>query len=731
MSSNQFLNQSRAYNGGGRKELFNLELNVLKGALPSDIGGVAYFNSMCGSVNSNGLPYPRTLPNGTPNNEFGSPFINGDGMVYAFDFQTPGSARVNSRLMKTPCYYADEATSRVGKARATYASFEFKNLGIARMSMLLGSRNFINTALIPVKFDNDSGVSLLATVDNGRPFKMDPKSLKLITPVGWNREWAGAMPPIMTTPFPMVATSAHPSFDAVTRELFTVNYTQSLHTETTRKHLREFLHHDCEGLQKGLHQIAQNHDDHKDDLRAVNDINNLLLNRQKRKGKLGQIWDKVKSFFKKLTSEFSTVDKVFLMKFTNQGDMIKWQLVDEQGKSLVINQCMHQTSLSKNYILLMDSSFKFAIELLFSNPFPEDPRLDEFLRRITSRTMLPYTEMWLIDRRTLTDSSTTAYAKKLPGNIPFECIHFTTEYDDDQDQLTIYTLHNNAACFAEWIRGFDTNYFNGTKYPDYLIGDFATGEMALGAVGKFVIDGKTATIKQEHICREVGKNINYTPGSTPNVTGNIGANTWGIGLYAFNAMISPTVPNRKISKLHFINFGANPDFLTQWIYDLYKDYANRDMALSDFLKFTEQGIPSSIVSISTSDMSFTSYLQLEVNMHPMSIQFVPRTHGGEEGYLLVTMKVPSNDSGGPSYHAELWILDSTDVSKGPICILGNPDFNFCFTAHSTWLPNGATVESGYHVDIRKDYSESIEKSIFYERGRYRKFFNEFVFPHFD
>jgi hypothetical protein len=343
--------------------------------------------------------------------------------------------------------------------------------------------------------------------------------------------------------------------------------------------------------------------------------------------------------------------------------------------------------------------------------------------------MLPYTEMWIVDRRTLDPTKDKVEAKKVAGNIPFECIHFSTEYEDAEDVLTIYTIHNNAACFAEWIRSYDTNYFTGKPYPDHLIGDFATGEMALGAVGKFKIDGKTATLVDQTICRSAGEHLLASQGKSK----NIGANTWGIGLYAHKLLASAQAPSKKINNLYFINFGANPDYLTKWIYDLYKDYQNRDMSLSDFIKYTQEGIPSSIVAVNTRDMSFSGYLQLEVDMHPTSIQFVPKRNAtdDEDGYLLVMIKVPGANPDDQKYDSQLWILDPKNLSQGPVCVLGNDDFNFCFTVHSAWLPNGESVKSGYRLDIKKDYEEVIEKSIFFERARYTQFFQKYVFPHFE
>ena len=741
---------ANTYNGGPRDEITNVQLNVIKGTLPNDLHGVVFYGSMCGSVNSGGLPFPRNLPNGESNPEFGTPFVNGDGMVFSMNMETPGKVFVSSRLMKTPSFYADQATGNDGPARniEAYKHFKYENHGLSRMSPFLGARNYVNTALIPVAFDNDSAPALITTIDNGRPFKLDPTTLELITPLGYNKEWTSAMPPFLKMPFPMFSTSAHPSYDAVTKELFSVNYTQSMETDLAHSILGELLRKDKAGFEKELTDIAHRHQKHQNAEKSIQEIKDMMSKAKKERSAkknnasiLGFILDFLASFFKdKLENESSTIDQVHLLRFNNKGSLKKWQLVDEQGKNLVIDQCMHQTSLSENYILLMDSSFKFAFELLVSNPFPNNPEVERLIRAILGKTMEPYTDMWIVNRKDINEDSDTIKAVKLKGNIPFECIHFSTEYDDSQNQITIYTAHNNAACFAEWIREIDTNYFNKDNYPDSLVGDFATGEMSVGALGKFVIDPQKGIIIEEKILREVGKKL-PPPNELPPGTGpikNVGANTWGIGLYTYREMISPTIPNRKIEKLFFINYGTNPTYLTNWIYDLYEDYKNRDIPLNDFKAYSERGIPPSLIVVDTATMEFTNHYEFRMNSHPMTVQFVPRKEPtpnipeAVDGYLLLTVKSPLLSGSEIIYQSQLWIMDANNVGAGPICILEQEDFKFCFTSHSTWLPQTSIVKSGYQVDIRQDYEQTIDEALlFFEEEEYKSFFNTYIYPHFE
>lgn len=69
--------------------------------------------------------------------------MNGDGFLIQVDIANSSDPRVKTKLMKTPCFYADEATKAGTKHHGLMG---FHNMGITRMSMVLGGRNQLNTA---------------------------------------------------------------------------------------------------------------------------------------------------------------------------------------------------------------------------------------------------------------------------------------------------------------------------------------------------------------------------------------------------------------------------------------------------------------------------------------------------------------------------------------------------------------------------------------------------------
>lgn len=182
-----------------RDEL-DVDLAIVGGALPQGLAGHVFI--AC------------ALPQGD-----GSPQFNGDGLVIRVDLDG-GRARLKSRIVRTPCFYADQAT------RGTADGFENKHL--TRMSRTLGSRNFANTAFATF------GERMLLTYDGGRPHEIDPTTLEVVTAVGRQDEWFAGLPDVVTRlgigggPFPTILSTAHPAIDEHTGELFFINYAMQM-----------------------------------------------------------------------------------------------------------------------------------------------------------------------------------------------------------------------------------------------------------------------------------------------------------------------------------------------------------------------------------------------------------------------------------------------------------------------------------------------------------------------
>ncbi len=712
------------------RDSLDVTLEVKQGTIPQDLSGYVFINTPNGTVNS-AFPYPKTHSDGAHNQEYSSPLLGGAGYIFKFDLTEPGVVKMQTNLLKPPSYYADEATKY---GTSLYKLFGFRNWGIARLSLLLGAAAQIATTVIPVRFRGDTTSRLLAGADLGRAYEFNGETLDIIAPIGRLRDYEAATPAIVPWIFKLIEGTAHPTFDPVTQELFTVNYTKSVKTLLQASGLLPLLKKEPTTVEKMIEEVI-------DDMHAEGIVNKAekvfddFLERLEKKIKqsehrtwFGRLIGKVVNFFKKILGfvekETMLEDSVYLLRFTDRLTHDRWKVVDENGENIKIWQCMHQTSLSQDYVLLIDAAFKLTIDILLNNPFPNNPKIDAFLRQHTTSAQLADTPMYIIKRSDLVAGNETITAKKL--TLKPEFIHFTANYANPNNLITIYTASNAAACLAEWVRYYD-KLLPGTPIEEGTEGVLCVGSMDVGRVGKVVIDPETATIKEEVMLHETG-NLD-TPG-------DIGPHTWLSGFYTFRDFISAEVAVDEIKNIYW-QFGALEERrLTKFIFDLYKDYPNRIVPVEDIEKFSEKGVPLQIARLNTDTMKLEDYFQYPENYTLGAIQFVPRRTPNPDidpsmdGYLFTTMINGVEEEGDQlNYLREVWIFDAANLAQGPVCTLTHPLFDFGFTLHSLWTPNVGSTE-GVAKGINQEFEELVDQVEPEHQDKVREIFEKHVYPNF-
>ncbi|OJJ14987.1 hypothetical protein BKI52_41270 [marine bacterium AO1-C] len=712
------------------RDSLDVTLEVKQGTIPQDLSGYVFINTPNGTVNS-AFPYPKTHPDGTHNQEYSSPLLGGAGYIFKFDLTEPGVVKMQTNLLKPPSYYADEATKY---GTSLYKLFGFRNWGIARLSLLLGAAAQIATTVIPVRFKGEATSRLLAGADLGRAYEFNGETLDIIAPIGKLSDYEAATPAIVPWIFKLIEGTAHPTFDPVTQELFTVNYTKSVKTLLQASGLLPMLKNEPEKVEKLIEEVI-------DEMNAEGIINKtekvfdkFLLRLEKKIEEaehdtwFGRLIAKVVNFFKEalgfIEKETTLEDTVYLLRFTDRLTNDRWRVVDEQGENIKIWQCMHQTSLSQDYVLLIDAAFKLTIDVLLNNPFPNNPKIDAFLREHTTSAQLANTPMYIIKRSDLVAGNETVTAKKL--TLKPEFIHFTANYANTDNLITIYTASNAAACLAEWVRYYD-QLLPGVPIEEGTEGVLCVGSMDVGRVGKVVIDPETATIKEEVMLHETGD---------LNSPGDIGPHTWLSGFYTFRDFISSEVAVNEIKNIYW-QFGAlEQRRLTKFIFDLYKDYPNRIVPVEDIEKFSEKGVPLQIARLNTDTMKLEDYYQYPDNYTLGAIQFVPRRTPNEaidpsmDGYLFTTMINGVEEPGNVlNYLREVWIFDAVNLAQGPVCTLTHPAFDFGFTLHSLWTPNLGAAE-GVANGINAEFEDLINKVEPEHREKVREIFEKHVYPNF-
>ncbi len=700
------------------------------------VGAVGYF----GSEKHEESDYVVEPAKVRDNPKLSNSLINGEGMIYRLDFhQTPhnsepeiGKAWMANRIVKTPDYYADLALWQNGEKNEykekwpdEYSKLQFANVYLTRASIKLGARNFLNTAFLPMRF-SDGTERLLVTWDVGRPYEIDPRTLGLVGPIGWNFQWHPMIPflqDISQEIFPVTLSSAHPVFDTHTDEMFTVNASKSFRNVFWLSRLLSF--------------DAQEFSDRYLKLPFLKDVFQLLVK------SLVQFLDSLIKILEKILNilGFKTKNAVYLKRWKGEGTSVEeWQVVRSNGRPLIIQQSLHQMGISKDYIILSDSSFKLVLADLipsFSSKNLEIKNLEKFLSSIheyLSYPQLPNTQIYIIPRNQLKPGVKTVKAKQV--EIEPETAHFKVDYENPDGKIILHVAHTAATDPAEFLHPSDKSIY-GKKVTEELktLAGMFVGPMDVGRLGSWTID-----VAKEKICQKVFVD------DTPTIE-----HLWSIALYARQGF----QPN-QFTDIYWNCWGAWEELLSQPIFDLYKNYKHRrvplkkgawEKLLSRLVPFkkgkdneeenlqdiVKKGKPANLLRMHIeregnvpNKLTIQDIYNFPSGVLGNSPQFVPRlgTDDPNDGYIICTIIHSDNPLANKS---EFWIFDTKNLNSGPCYRLSHPKLNIGATIHTTHLSKLETPPAREDYNVRCDYQESVEKT---NSEAIKTLFEKDVYPHF-
>jgi hypothetical protein len=668
-----------------QQELNDLKLNI-EGTLPDDLYGHVFIVAPVGSVDSGGLPYPD-----------GDSLLNGDGMVYRLDFDRPNEVHVTTRIVKPPDYYADLATQK-----APYTNYRFRNHGIARISFQLGIRNQLNTAFLPIPFSPEESSRLLVTYDAGRPYEIDPETLELITPIGSNQEWQGELDrltfPIDAAKFPFksILSTAHPAFDAIERQMFTVNYGRSFSNFLAGIRLLYSLEAIPEFLETLLTFIFG--------FLQIGVLKNLLRSIFQGIGRLFYGLIRVIEHF----SGNELPNFTYLIRWNGGAELERWRLVLPNGKPVRIEQTIHQIGVTQDYVVIMDTAFVTGFEQILNNPFPKNKRLETLLRNLLESPASPESRVYLVRRQDLVNGQHPAHDSKVvdvvaqPVVIPLEAAHFLVDYDNPNGNVTLHVAHICAMQVAEWLRKNDVSAYDLQTVPAYLFG-MEHDEVDIGRMGRYVIHAETGAIVSSQVITDL-------------------TCTWAVDLYTYPDLSSMGSPPRQLHNIYWGSFGLWKQLMTSYIFDLYRDYKYRLVPVEQLLQFAATGKPACLFRLETKTMSIADHYEFPCGCMSLSPQFIPRQNSQNEtdGYLICTACFAERN--------ELWIFDANHLAQGPLCRLHHPDLQFGFTLHTTWLPTIRSQRSHYLIPVEEDYKTLVQD---YGSEAISELFKTEIYPHFN
>ncbi|MEO1670262.1 MAG: carotenoid oxygenase family protein [Cyanobacteria bacterium J06631_2] len=752
--------------------------------LPEDLMGHYFMISPVGSSSSAQVEGdPQTV---WVSKDGWTALYNGDGMIYRLDF-AGGKAQLKTRLVKPPCYYADLATADPANSDL-YGRLKFYNLGISRGSFnLLGIRNQLNTAFVPFKLKDDASERLLITWDVGRPYEIDPETLETLTPIGLNESWSDLLPGQQRIPFKNMMASAHPVFDYDAEKFYTLNVGKSLWTMLALKRSINVRLAENSGAFKSL--VKQWISDRN--FKLAQSFNNVLVLLYSvilfaLKGII-YLADLAVTIFKFFVGGY---DFVHLLEWDGKhvGISNKWNIVLPFNRPLKIGQTVHQMSITEDYIVFAETSFKFSLENTL--PFQRSSLLSSFIVFITdflNYPQFPSTNLYIVSKADLAQQSTSLFTritnlfdrtefKHLPKvvakkvEIQPEFSHYVLDYDNDQDQIVVHAAHLAASDIAEYIRIYDRSAYDdrdpdevGDIYDDpeltYRIQQLAGNIVSptdISRLGRLVIDAKRGKVIDQQL---FPNETDRLPINEQLAAHNLDPHdqidpkyllTWSTAFYVY----PDRRPTKRLTDIYWNSWGAWPDTLTNRAIEAYQDYPERLVDLKKVIDLTYEGVPSSLCHLKIKsdpnqgtqiELNEENFYQFDKRNLGTSAQFIPRpnTEDQTDGYIVCAVLTsdrflaqPTEADNNPdwSQNSEIWIFDAQNLSQGPLYKMSHPKLNIGFSFHTTWMPEVKSPERRLDYDVRQDYEELVAELITNQSAvgdNIRQLFEEEIYPHFE
>jgi hypothetical protein len=366
---------------------------------------------------------------------------------------------------------------------------------------------------------------------------------------------------------------------------------------------------------------------------------------------------------------------VKLIRWDGYHDFEAWIVVDTNGVEIEIKQSIHELVFTRDYILLADTAFVAGTEMFTpwkSAKLPHDK-----------------TVVHIIDRRDLILGKKTVISKQVVVDNP--CIHLIPEYENPNDQITVYMLHTPATNTAEILRSYDRD-LNGNLFPKHLIGYGTLPVLDLSSIGKHLINvTRSEVAKSEYISE-----MPYC---------------WGPYLYTYMGRQTKPYNGQDL----FIMFkGFSRDVLPQRIFNAYKNVDARQVPLEDMVNGEGFHHNNSICRITTKDFAIADAYVFPDRVLLYTIATLDSKDQEDAGYVIAGI-VTDQAAGEPSSGHEYWLFNASDLAKGPICKLSHESLNNSTLFHAVYIPktvakNLAQKEVLYQIPIREDYpKKELEK----------------------
>ncbi|SMF82859.1 carotenoid oxygenase family protein [Pseudobacteriovorax antillogorgiicola] len=363
-----------------------------------------------------------------------------------------------------------------------------------------------------------------------------------------------------------------------------------------------------------------------------------------------------------------------LVSWDRVGRLKHWRVKTFDGSSPQIIGTVHSIAVTENLIIIFDTAARV-----------------EFLRTIGLKGITPQTNTtptYIIRKKDLRRDSDTVMAHRYV--LPFDTSDVLVDYDDQQgSEFRFFAQYLSASDKSEPSYRGESLYHGGrvdesiAGYPiaPHDIGGIVSGRVDLRASEPRLIDHSLVTIRDEELCWDVNDPIYY-------------------GHYNF--------PNR-FEHIFYIANGYRPELLVKRGVKAYRDYPDKILESRDLPKDPK---PSALFRYDCNQEAIVDSFQFPEDAISRSGQYLKKKgdsfQGQKDGYIIcpVFLSQATNPGGNGK---ELWVFAADNLSSGPVCKLGHPDFDFAATNHAMWVPSiGPRPEASYKADSYRFYEDRLD-----------------------
>ncbi|NVJ00373.1 carotenoid oxygenase family protein [Myxococcus sp. AM009] len=404
---------------------------------------------------------------------------------------------------------------------------------------------------------------------------------------------------------------------------------------------------------------------------------------------------------------------------TEENRLNHWKLMDAATGEPVVASSLHQIAATRDYVVLLDANFPINFwQIAAQAAVPFLPRVQRAVEWLTASPAAPQAVFWVVRRADLQTSPGTLDPENPPlvSAHRFQAggggLHFAAIHENPDDVITLVVGHSPTEDLSHTLEPGEL-LINGNRVQDWQAGMPTAVPVTRSSMGVHRID-----MKRQRIQSNLYSHDDFTWGLTVFSNAGLVNGELEAHLRLLGHVMNGKVPSKELA-LYLNSDGFTADMVPEALYQLYKPVVGDKSALP-----IRDGRAASFFKFFVDSGRFEGYV-LPTGWFGFAPQFVPSARFPQvphwKGYVVAlvvsdpTPDLPENSTGD-----EVWVFDSEDLAKGPICRLGSRNFDVGMTLHTTFLPPGLPdlLEgqppgnvAPYCVDVQQDLDmDAIEQA---------------------